>query len=139
MRSPLSQFQTPTTPRRASRFFQVWSSSRLPRPTDHSAYFGLANFIKPTLSAVDVRQLKHSLHRCQRNSQGNREISVNGFVEKRTLIARRLCPPAYGSISRALQGLTVESSTTVPLFPAGKFCLENLHDRDGTGKSFKKI
>src|SRR5215469_6729610 len=82
MRSPLSQFQTPTAPRRASRFFRVWSSSRLPWPTDHSAYFGLANFIKPTLSAVDVSQLKHLLYRCQRNSQGNREISVNGFVEK---------------------------------------------------------
>ena len=54
--------QTPTTPRRVSRFFRVWLSSGSPRPTDHSAYFGLANLIEPTLSAVDVSQLKHCLY-----------------------------------------------------------------------------
>jgi len=37
--------QTPTAPRRVSRFFRVWSSFRLPRRTDHSAYFGLTRFI----------------------------------------------------------------------------------------------
>src|SRR5579864_9015120 len=30
MRSPLSQFQTPTAPRRNSRFFRVWLPFRLP-------------------------------------------------------------------------------------------------------------
>ena len=44
MRSLLSQFQTPTVPRRASRFFRVWLPSGLPRLADHSAYFGLATF-----------------------------------------------------------------------------------------------
>src|SRR6266851_5226091 len=44
MRSLLSQFQTPTVPRRASRFFRVWLPTGLPRLADHSAYFGLATF-----------------------------------------------------------------------------------------------
>src|SRR6266851_943913 len=44
MRSLLSQFQTPTAPRRVSRFFRVWSPTGLPRFADHSAYFGLATF-----------------------------------------------------------------------------------------------
>ena len=30
----------------------------LPRRADHPAYFGLANFILPTLSTVDASQLK---------------------------------------------------------------------------------
>jgi len=37
MRSPLSQFQTPTAPRRNSRFFRVWLPFRLPCRADHSA------------------------------------------------------------------------------------------------------
>ncbi len=36
--------QTPTAPRRVSRFFRVWLSDELPRRTDHPAYFGLAKF-----------------------------------------------------------------------------------------------
>src|SRR5579872_5740984 len=44
MRSQLSQFQTPTAPRRVSRFFRVWLLSGLPRSADHPAYFGLAKF-----------------------------------------------------------------------------------------------
>ena len=44
MRSLLSQFQTPTAPRRVSRFFRVWVLSKLLRLADHSAYFGLAKF-----------------------------------------------------------------------------------------------
>jgi len=44
MRSLLSQFQTPTAPRRVSRFFRVWVLSELLRFADHSAYFGLAKF-----------------------------------------------------------------------------------------------
>src|SRR6266536_3610233 len=44
MRSLLLQFQTPTAPRRVSRFFRVWSLSGLPRLADHPAYFGLAKF-----------------------------------------------------------------------------------------------
>jgi len=35
------------------RFFRVRSSSKLPWPTNHSAYFGLATLCVPTLSAVD--------------------------------------------------------------------------------------
>jgi len=35
------------------RFFQVWPSSKSPRPTNHPAYFGLATILKPTLSAID--------------------------------------------------------------------------------------
>src|SRR6266404_2552799 len=44
MQSLLSQFQTPTAPRRVSRFFRVWLLFRLPCRADHSAYFGLAKF-----------------------------------------------------------------------------------------------
>src|SRR5437899_10773931 len=44
MRSLLSQFQTPTAPRRVSRFFRVWPPTGLPRFADHSVYFGLATF-----------------------------------------------------------------------------------------------
>ena len=81
MRSLLSQIQTPTDPRRTSRFFRVWLLVRSPCRADHSAYFGVARFISPILSAVDASQTKQSLHRCQRNSQGENEISVNRSVE----------------------------------------------------------
>jgi hypothetical protein len=54
---------------------------RSPCRADHSAYFGVARFISPILSAVDASQIKQSLHRCQRNSQGENEISVHGIVE----------------------------------------------------------
>ena len=53
----------------------------MPCRADHSAYFGLANFIKPTLSAVDGSNIKESLHPCQRSSYDNFKISVNAFVE----------------------------------------------------------
>ena len=43
MRSLLSQFQTPTTPRRAVGFFGSGCSLSRPSRTDHPAYFGLAN------------------------------------------------------------------------------------------------
>ena len=79
MRSPLSRFQTPTAPRRNSRFFQVWLPFRSPWRADHSAYFGLARFISPILSAVDVRQAKQLLHPCQRNSRHENKISVKGM------------------------------------------------------------
>jgi hypothetical protein len=82
MRSLLSQIQTPTAPRRTSRFFRVWLLVRSPCRADHSAYFGVARFISPILSAVDASQIKQSLYRCQCNSQGENEISVNGIVEK---------------------------------------------------------
>src|ERR1700756_754256 len=81
MRSSLSRFQTPTAPRRTSRFFRVWLLVRSPCRADHSAYFGMARFISPVLSAVDASQTKQSLYRCQRNSRGENEISVNGGVE----------------------------------------------------------
>jgi hypothetical protein len=74
MRSPLSQFQTPAAPRRNSRFFRVRLPFRLPRRADHSAYFGLAKFISPILSAVDANQTKQLLHRCQPTPS----ISANG-------------------------------------------------------------
>jgi len=90
MQSPLSQFQTPTAPRRVSRFFRVWLPFRLPCRADHSAYFGWTNFISPILSAVDVSQAKQLLDGCQRNSQRNREISVNVIVENAALTRSRL-------------------------------------------------
>jgi len=36
-----------------------------PLRANHSAYFGLANFIKPTLSAVDACHPKHLVQSCQ--------------------------------------------------------------------------
>ena len=36
---------TPAVSSQNSRFFRVGSPTELPRPADHSAYFGLANFI----------------------------------------------------------------------------------------------
>jgi hypothetical protein len=84
MRSLLLQFQTPTAPRRISRFFRVWLPTKLPWLADHPAYFGLAKFlIKPTLSAVDVCQLKQLLHRCQCFFRSPSQISVDVDVEKR--------------------------------------------------------
>jgi len=44
MRPLLSQFQTPTAPRRVSRFFRVWMLVGLPFRANHPAYFGLAKF-----------------------------------------------------------------------------------------------
>jgi hypothetical protein len=73
--------QTPAPPRRVSRFFRVWLPYRSPCRADHSAYFGLANFISPILSAVDADQIKQSRERCQCGIQGENEISVNGIVE----------------------------------------------------------
>src|SRR5215831_10608533 len=61
MRSPLSRFQTPTAPRRVSRFFRVWLLFRSPCRADHSAYFGLTSFISPILSAVDACKTKQLL------------------------------------------------------------------------------
>jgi len=44
MRSPLLRSQTPTAPRRVSRFFRVWWLNELPHRADHPAYFGLATY-----------------------------------------------------------------------------------------------
>jgi hypothetical protein len=90
MQSLLSQFQTPTVPRRVSRFFRVRLPFRLPCRADHSAYFGWTSFISPILSAVDVSQAKQLLDCCQRNSQRNRKISVNVIVENAALTRSRL-------------------------------------------------
>ena len=38
------------------RFFRVWPSSELPRPTNHPAYFGLAAIFEANLSAVDISE-----------------------------------------------------------------------------------
>ena len=73
--------QTPAPPRRVSRFFQVWLPYRSPCRADHSAYFGLASFISPILSAVDADQSKYSRERCQCEIRSGNEISVNGNVE----------------------------------------------------------
>jgi len=75
----------PNCPSQDHRFFQVWSPYKLPCRADHPAYFGLASFISPILSAVDVSETKQLLHRCQRNYRCNHEISVNGIVENRVL------------------------------------------------------
>ncbi len=91
MRSPLSQFQTPTAPRRISRFFRVWLLFRSPCRADHSAYFGLASFISPILSAVDASKTKQLLHSCQCNSQRQNEISANGIVEKKADFGCNAC------------------------------------------------
>jgi len=37
----------------------------LPRPADHPTYFGLANFVEPTLSVVDAAKVKPVLNQCQ--------------------------------------------------------------------------
>jgi hypothetical protein len=56
----------PNCPSQSRRFFQVWSLSGLPRLADHSAYFGLAKFyFGPTLSAVDARESKRCVNKCQ--------------------------------------------------------------------------
>jgi hypothetical protein len=73
--------QTPAPPRRVSRFFRVWLPYRSPCRADHSAYFGLASFISPILSAVDADQSKHSRERCQCEIPSGNEISVNANVE----------------------------------------------------------
>ena len=73
--------QIPASPRRVSRFFRVWLPYRSPCRADHSAYFELASFISPILSAVDVDQTKQSRERCQCGIQGENEISVNRNVE----------------------------------------------------------
>jgi hypothetical protein len=80
MRSLLSQFQTPTAPRRVSRFFRVRLLFRSPCRADHSAYFGLTRFILPILSAVDVRQTKYLFDWCQCDFRRKNKISVNGIV-----------------------------------------------------------
>jgi len=85
MRSLLSQFQTPTTPRRVSRFFRVWLLIRSPCRADHPAYFEPARVISPILSAVDSRQTKQLLDGCQRNFRCITQISVNGIVENAAL------------------------------------------------------
>ena len=85
--------QTPASPRRVSRFFRVWLPYRSPCRADHSAYFGLASFISPILSAVDVDETKQSRERCQCGIQGENEISVNGNVENAVRF-RSLCSPS---------------------------------------------
>ena len=56
---------SPNFSSQSRRFFQVWMPVELPVRADHSAYFGLANFIKPTLSAVDACHPKHLVQGCQ--------------------------------------------------------------------------
>jgi hypothetical protein len=82
MRSPLSQFQTPTAPRRVSRVFRVWLPFRSPCRVDHSAYFESSNLFRQFFSAVDAIQTKQALHRCQRESHPGSEIYVHKIVEK---------------------------------------------------------
>ena len=56
----------PNCPSQSRRFFQVRSLSGLPRLADHPAYFGLAKFyFGPTLSAVDARESKRCVNKCQ--------------------------------------------------------------------------
>ena len=56
----------PNYPSQSRRFFQVWSPAELPRLADHPAYFGPAKFyFGPTLSAVDARESKRYVKKCQ--------------------------------------------------------------------------
>ena len=55
----------PNYPSQSRRFFQVWLLFGLPRRADHSAYFGLARFISPILSAVDGSHPRELLPSCQ--------------------------------------------------------------------------
>jgi len=61
----------------------------------------VARFISPILSAVDASQIKQSLHRCQRNSQRENEISVNGNVENTGESAYLLRRAAFHFAQRA--------------------------------------
>src|SRR5258708_9688153 len=114
MRSPLSQFQTPTAPRRASRFFRVWLLFRSPCLADHSAYFGSASFISPIISAVDASQTKQLLHRCQCNSQRENEISVNGIVENSGINPLRNENNSLGSLGPSPRGKALPQSIRRP-------------------------
>lgn len=60
----------PNCPLQGSRFFRVWWPGGLPRRTDHPAYFGSVNVLKPTLSAVDSFTLL----------LWNREMQVTGIT-----------------------------------------------------------
>ncbi len=56
----------PNCPSQSRGFFQVRLLSGLPRLADHPAYFGLAKFyFGPTLSAVDERESKRYVNKCQ--------------------------------------------------------------------------
>ena len=55
----------PNVSSQSRRFFQVRMPVELPLRADHSAYFGVARFILPTLSAVDACHPKHLLQSCQ--------------------------------------------------------------------------
>src|SRR5579872_2956148 len=66
MRSPLSRFQTPATPRRVSRFFRVWLPGGLPRRTDHPAYFGLAKSDLTNPFSRRQKKSKFCTEKCQR-------------------------------------------------------------------------
>src|SRR5579863_9329523 len=65
----------------------------------------MARFILPILSAVDASQSKQSLHRCQRNSRRENEISVSGIVEN-------VGSPAFPSPDRRVERLRI--STQAP-------------------------
>src|SRR5579871_712870 len=72
MRSLLSQIQTPTAPRRTSRFFRVWLLVRSPCRADHSAYFGVAKFICQSFQPSTSAKLN------------SRFIDVNAIVSVKT-------------------------------------------------------
>jgi len=56
----------PNCPSQSRRFFQVWSPAGSPQLADHSAYFGLTYFyFRSTLSAVDARESKCHVKKCQ--------------------------------------------------------------------------
>ena len=60
MRSPLSRYQTPTAPRRNSRFFQVWSPFRSPCRADHSAYSDWQDLFRQSFQP----STRHKLNSC---------------------------------------------------------------------------
>jgi len=66
MRSPLSQFQTPTTPRRVVGFFGFGGPAGHPTGLITQSISGWLILFEPTLSIVDAAKVKRFTNGCQR-------------------------------------------------------------------------
>jgi hypothetical protein len=65
MRSPLSQFQTPTTPRRVVGFFRFGGPAGYPTGLITQSISGWLILFEPTLSIVDAAKVKRFTNGCQ--------------------------------------------------------------------------